>query len=265
MRAGALLALLGAAPPGGLGGAPAGASGGRALAAEEALPRVVVAGSTGATGRLVAKALQRSGRFRVAAGYRTEARLEEAGLSGLPGVEFVQLDVTAPAAEQAAALRGADAVVCATGFRPGLDFNAPKKVDGEGTRRLVDAAKAAGVKKFVLVTSLLTNAKAVGQGDNPNYKFLNLFGGVLDQKLEAEQHLRASGLEWTIVRPGGLDEGPAGGEVVVGAEDTLFDGAVAREQVAEVCVAALEDPRAANRVVEVVSRDGAPKLESYFS
>ena len=201
----------------------------------------------------------------VAAGYRSEARLEEAGLSGLPGVEFVPLDVTAPAAEQAEALRGADAVVCAVGFAPGLDLRStPKKVDGEGTRRLVDAARAAGVKKFVLVTSLLTNAKAVGQGDNPNYKFLNLFGGVLDRKLEAEQHLRASGLEWTIVRPGGLDEGPAGGEVVVGAEDTLFDGAIAREQVAEVCAAALEDPRAANRVVEIVSRAGAPKLGSYF-
>ena len=63
--------------------------------------KIAVLGATGATGRLVAKALQRSGRFRVAAGYRTEARLEEAGLSGLPGVEFVQLDVTAPAAEQA--------------------------------------------------------------------------------------------------------------------------------------------------------------------
>jgi len=224
-----------------------------------------VAGATGATGRLVTRALQRSGRYRVAAGFRTEARLDEAGLSELSGVDFVRLDVTAPAAEQAEALRGAEAVVCAVGFAPGLDFrNSPKKVDGEGTQRLVDAAKAAGVKKFVLVTSLLTNAKAVGQGDNPNYKFLNLFGGVLDQKLQAEQHLRASGLDYTIVRPGGLDEGPAGGEVVVGAEDTVFDGAISREQVAEVCAAALADPRAANRVVEIVSQAGAPRLDTYF-
>jgi hypothetical protein len=49
-----------------------------------------------------------------------------------------------------------------------------KQVDGVGTVNLIEAAKKAGVKKFVLLTSLLTNAKAIGQGDNPNYKFLNV-------------------------------------------------------------------------------------------
>jgi uncharacterized protein YbjT (DUF2867 family) len=44
----------------------------------------------------------------------------------------------------------------------------------------------------------------MGQKDNPNYKFLNVFGGVLDHKLAAEKYLRASGLDWTVVRPGGL-------------------------------------------------------------
>jgi nucleoside-diphosphate-sugar epimerase len=63
----------------------------------------------------------------------------------------------------------------------------------QGTKNLVDAAKAAGVTKFVLLSSLLTNAPAVGQADNPNYKFLNIFGGVLDHKLVAEKYLKASG------------------------------------------------------------------------
>lgn len=47
----------------------------------------------------------------------------------------------------------------------------------KGTINLVDASKKAGVRRFVLVTSLLTNAREVGQADNPNFKFLNLFGG----------------------------------------------------------------------------------------
>jgi uncharacterized protein YbjT (DUF2867 family) len=74
-----------------------------------------------------------------------------------------------------------------------------------GTDNLVAAATAPGssVKKFVLVTSLLTNAKLTGQKDNDNYKFLNALGGVLDEKLAAELNLRASGLDYTIVRPGG--------------------------------------------------------------
>jgi hypothetical protein len=64
------------------------------------------------------------------------------------------------------------AQVCATGFTPSFNFGKDnaKAVDGVGTRALVDAAKRAGVKRFVLVTSLLTNAPAVGQAENPNYK-----------------------------------------------------------------------------------------------
>lgn len=57
------------------------------------------------------------------------------------------------------------------------------KVDNLGTQHLVDAAKLAGVGSFVLVSSLLTNAKAVGQEKNPNYVVLQLFGGVLEEKL----------------------------------------------------------------------------------
>jgi hypothetical protein len=53
----------------------------------------------------------------------------------------------------------------------------------QGTKSLVDAAKARGVSTFVLLSSLLTNGAAVGQKDNPNYKILNLLGGVLDRKL----------------------------------------------------------------------------------
>jgi len=54
----------------------------------------------------------------------------------------------------------------------------------QGTLHLVEAAKKAGVKKFVLMSSLLTNGRDAGQGTNPNFIVLNLFGGVLDQKLK---------------------------------------------------------------------------------
>lgn len=53
----------------------------------------------------------------------------------------------------------------------------------QGTIHLVDAAKSRGVKDFVLLSSLLTNAPAMGQKDNPNYKFLNILGGILEHKL----------------------------------------------------------------------------------
>ncbi len=77
-----------------------------------------------------------------------------------------------------------------------LNFSAPKKIDGEGTISLVDRASALGVEQFVLVSSLGTGKLGWPAG------VLNLFGGVLLWKREAEKALEASGMAYTIVRPG---------------------------------------------------------------
>ena len=83
-------------------------------------------------------------------------------------------------------MQGCDAVICATGGGATSPFDKrAKKVDNEGTKHLVDAAAQAGVPSFVMVSSLLTNAKAVGEGSNPNYVILQVFGGVLEEKLQA--------------------------------------------------------------------------------
>jgi nucleoside-diphosphate-sugar epimerase len=106
---------------------------------------------------------------------------------------------------------------------------------GAGTNKLVDAAIAAGVPKLVLVSSLLTNGLEAGQALNRNYILLNLFGGVLIAKNIAERYIMGkSELDWTIVRPGGLREGPSVGNIVYGPADSLFGGSIAREQVAAV-------------------------------
>jgi hypothetical protein len=87
--------------------------------------------------------------------------------------------------ELAKAIKGCDAVVCATGGGAVSPFDSrAKKVDNQGTKNLVDAALQADVKSFVLVSSLLTNAKEKGQSNNPNYIVLQLFGGVLEEKLQ---------------------------------------------------------------------------------
>ena len=176
-------------------------------------------------------------------------------------------------------MAGASAVVCATGFTPSLNFKKdnPAKVDHVGTDNLVAAAANAkgSVKKFVLVTSLLTNARAAGQADNDNYKFLNALGGVLDEKLAAELNLRSSGLDYTIVRPGGLSNEPESvtGPVIVRGEDTTFGlptdpgREISRDTVAAVCVEALFASGASKRVVEIVASPDAPKTspETWFA
>ena len=119
---------------------------------------------------------------------------------------------------------------------------------------------AEGVKKFVLVSSILTNGRAWGQANSPGFQITNAFGGVLDEKIEAERALRASGLDFTIVRPGGLKATPPTGELIVAKEDTLNAGEVSRDLVADVCVAALFDGKSTNKVVEIIEGDGSPKL-----
>ena len=91
-------------------------------------------------------------------------------------------------------------MICATGFTPtaanwgGLKPNSSMPVEKQGTINLLEASKAAGgVKHFVLVSSLLTNAVACNQTNSSSYKVLQAFGGVLGAKREAESYLQDSG------------------------------------------------------------------------
>jgi len=234
---------------------------------------VFVAGSTGNTGRRVVQQLRAAG-YKVKAGVRDPKKAHSLGFGLDSGIELVTADVTKGSEPLISALSGSQAVICATGYS-GFNPGGSVKIDEKGVANLVDAAKASGVTKFVLLSSLLTNARAVGQESNPNYKFLNLLGGVLDHKLAGEKYLRASGLDWTIVRPGGLSNDPPAevGNLVVGKEDTLFGlpddpgRAISRDTVAAVLVAALSQSSSSDKLVEIVAAKGAPELpkEQWFS
>merc|ERR1719201_3066224 len=171
-------------------------------------------------------------------------------------VELRGIDVeTLGVGEMTASLKGADGLVIAVGFVPGNPFKmtaAANAVDNVGTVKLIDAAKAAGVKKVVLVSSILTDAGAWGQLDSAGYKITNAFGHVLEEKLVAENYLRKSGLEYTIVRPGGLKADAPTGALKISGEDTLNSGEISRDLVADVCVASLTDKKATNKVLEII-------------
>jgi uncharacterized protein YbjT (DUF2867 family) len=108
------------------------------------------------------------------------------------------------------------------------------------------------VKKVVMISSILTNGRAWGQEKSPGFVVTNAFGNVLDEKIVAEKHLRDSGLDYTIVRPGGLKAKPPTGSLIVSGEDTLNAGEISRDLVADVCVASLTDAAARNRVLEII-------------
>ena len=147
------------------------------------------------------------------------------------------------------AFQNVRAVICATGTTTPVGSNSPEHVDYEGVRNLVEAACPASVEHFVLVSSC-----AVTKPDHP----LNNFGQVLTWKLKGEDALRASGLTYTVVRPGGLTNEPGGQAALTFAQGDRISGMVSRADVADVCIQALQQPNARNVTFEVVQAQGAP-------
>lgn len=164
------------------------------------------------------------------------------------GVEPVVCDLERATAEEvAAAVAGTDAVVFAAGAGPGSGDARKTTMDRDGAVRLIEAAKAGGIDRYVIVSSRGADAGAEGDG----------FAAYLRAKGEADEAVRASGLAWTIVRPGALVNEPGTGSV---RTDT-GDGQIPREDVAATLVAVLDTPATAGRTFLLVSGD-APIAEA---
>ena len=217
-------------------------------------PKILVVGATGQTGQLVVDELRRRGGAGITAAVRSPEKALKLGIDG-GGVDLLPgFDVTAPASVLAGPMKGTDVVVICTGFVPGNPFKmaqAAHAVDNEGVVHLVDAAKAAGVKRVVLISSILTDGRAMGAADSPGFKITNAFGGVLDEKLVGEKHLQASGVEYVIVRPAGLRGEPPKTSLVATPGNVMASGEVSRELVARVMAEAAFAPSAANKIVEI--------------
>ena len=205
--------------------------------------KAFVAGATGETGRRIVKELVKRN-IPVRAMVRNLDRAREILP---PDAELVVGDVL-KLDTLAAAIGDSTVILSATGASPGLDPTGPYKVDYEGTKNLVDLAKTKGIEHFVMVSSLCTS-----QWFHP----LNLFWLILVWKKQAEEYLQKSGLTYTIVRPGGLKNEDNPDPVVMSSADTLFDGSIPRTKVAQVCVEALSEADARNKIVEVVAKPEA--------
>ena len=215
--------------------------------------KAFVAGATGQTGRrIVAELVQRG------IPVRALVRDLEKARQILPAEAVLVVgDVLQPESLRAA-IGDSTVLISATGAAPSFDPTGPYKVDYEGTKNLVDLAKACGIEQFVMVSSLCTS-----QFFHP----LNLFWLILVWKKQAEAYLQASGLSYTIVRPGGLKNEDNADVIVMASADSLFEGSIPRTKVAQVCVEALLQASAHNKIVEIVAQpDAAPRpLEALFA
>lgn len=202
--------------------------------------RVLLFGATGRTGQHLA-ALARKAGLSVHAAGRDPERL--ANLAEGNGNSVI--DAADPAAvETLVRTRSPDAVVSLIGGAAGDGF-----VDESGNIAIADAARAAGVRRVVQVSSL-------GCGDSRAFaseRLLAAIGAVLEAKTRAEDHLRRLDLDWTIVRPGGLTDGePTGNGALY--EDPRVHGRIARADLASLIIACLAAEGTVRKVLSAVDR-----------
>ena len=157
------------------------------------------------------------------------------------GTEPVVCDLESAGVDEVAqALAGADAVVFAAGAGPGSGTARKLTMDRDGAILVLEAARSAGVERFVIVSSI--GAESPPAGDDP-------FSTYLRAKAEADAALMASDRAWTVVRPGPLDDNPGTGRVRIATEP--FRGEVPRDDVAAVLAAILGEPRSVGRILYV--------------
>jgi len=165
-----------------------------------------------------------------------------AGLLKIDAVPVI-LDLEHSTVDQVAdALSGADAVVFAAGAGPGSGAARKDTVDRDAAILLADAAEAAGVRRYVMVS-------AYG-ADNYDPDSTEVFQVYLRAKAQADADLRGRDLDWTVVRPGSLTNSPATGRVSLG--EPIGGGSISREDVAQVLLHVLDAPLTAARQFQVV-------------
>jgi uncharacterized protein YbjT (DUF2867 family) len=218
-------------------------------------PKILLTGSTGGTGKRVAEKLIAAGMTDVACMTRSASKAR----TSLPaGVEIVEGDLFDWDAARTAVDHRSILIIC-SGTTSRFDPLDPFKVDFQGVENLVTAAKQSGtVSKIILVSSIGV--------DDPLFP-LNVFGGVLVMKKLGELAVQRSGIDYTIIRPGGLrskDDGKAR-NVVAGKANTFglpprpkLPGGISRSTVADACLAALTTPEASNKVIEIIEEENAP-------
>ena len=204
---------------------------------------VLVAGGHGQVGRRLLRALAEEGHR----GRGLIRNPDQAADIEADGAEAVVLDLEQDGIEDdlTDVVSSADAVVFAAGAGPGSGAERKQTMDFGGAVKLMDAAKAAGVRRYVIVSSMGADDPDSASGP---------MGPYLDAKAAADRALEASGLDYTIVRPGGLTNDPGTGRIEA-ATKLGRRGQVPRDDVAQTLLATLFAPTTIGKTFEVLSGD----------
>lgn len=198
------------------------------------MEKVLVAGANGTTGKKIVSILKNNGHYEPIAMVRKKEQIahfkDNKVQTILADLEKDVSDVT----------NGIDRVI----FAAGSGGKKVEEVDQNGAIKLVDAAKNSNVKKFVMLSSM--------GADNPEEA--SDLKAYLKAKHNADEHLKQSGLEYAIVRPGALINDDGNGKIEI---DNKLNksGEIPRRDVAETLVGSLEDSVAKNKTFEILKGD----------
>ncbi|MFD2761261.1 SDR family oxidoreductase [Lentibacillus juripiscarius] len=201
---------------------------------------VLVAGANGKIGQNIVKQLHNSDEHTVKAMVRKEEQAEELKKKGINAV-IANLEGRKEAIRKAA--KGCDAVIFTAGSGGSTGSDKTLLVDLDGAVKTIEAAGEAGADRFIMVSALQANNR-----DNWNEKIRHYYVA----KHYADRVLQASGLNYTIVRPGGLLNDPGTGKVIA-SENLTERGSVPREDVATTVVSSLTEENTYKRAFDLVS------------
>lgn len=204
--------------------------------------KVVVAGASGNTAKRLLRRLAERG-HETRGLVRKEEQLRQ--IQDL-GAEPWLLDLEdAGPDEVERAVEGCDAVVFAAGAGPGSGPERKQTMDYGGAVKLIEAARSRGLERYLMLSTMnADNPEAMGEKMRP----------YLEAKAAADEHLRQSGLEYTIIRPGSLTD-DAGTGLITASRHIGGRGEITREDVAEAFAVALQEPATSRETVDILAGD----------
>mgnify|MGYP001376257601 FL=1 len=201
------------------------------------MANVFIVGAAGKVGSRLVKRLSDND-HQVTAMHRKPEQSDS--LTGLGGKSCLLSITDASVDSLATAMKGADIVVFSAGAG-GASVELTNAVDGEGLEKSVDAAQAAGVKRFILVSAF----PDAGRGKHISETFEN----YMRVKRLADVYLAQSKLDWVILRPGTLTLEEGTGKVNAGL--AIKYGDISRDDVAETLLAIIENEGISRKIIEL--------------
>lgn len=204
------------------------------------MSHVTILGGHGKVALILARLLQTGGND-VTSVFRNPDHTDEVEATGATArvADLEQLSTE----EIARLLEGQDAVVWSAGAGGG-NPERTRAVDRDAAIRAIDAAEQAGVKRFVMISYF-------GAGQDHGIPEDDSFFAYAQAKADADDHLRASGLDWTVLGPGALTLEEATGKIdVADGGEREGEQHTSRANVALVAAAVLDDPSTVGRTID---------------